>query len=339
MSSTDTDALVAAAEAALRAPSIFNSQPWRWRVSAAGLELSADADRQLPVVDPEHMMSTLSCGIALHHARTALNAEGRSHLVQRLPDPARPDLLARLRITGRHSPDPADVRRYQASLIRHTERRPFEGERVSEQAFDRLRAAAEAEHAYLYRMRPDDVPALAAAVSRAQAIEMADPDYRAELARWTNRPAGRGDGVPADTVPPATPRTVPVREFSTAGPDPDTDTDTDTDTDRAIAPLAEAGTDQAATFAVLSGDGDAPIDWLRAGEAMSAVWLTAVSEGLSVSPISDVAEVPSTRALLRGVLAGIGYPFLALRVGLAEPGSAAPRAPRRDPTEAITLDL
>ena len=78
MSGTDTDALVAAAEAALRAPSIFNSQPWRWHVTADELELLTDPDRQLPVVDPEHMMSTLSCGIALHHARTALSAGKRA---------------------------------------------------------------------------------------------------------------------------------------------------------------------------------------------------------------------------------------------------------------------
>lgn len=328
---TDTGALVAAAEAALRAPSIFNSQPWRWRVTAEVLELSADADRQLAVVDPEHMMSTLSCGIALHHARTALNAEGRSHSVDRLPDPARPDLLARIRLTGTHTPDPADVRRYQASLIRHTDRRPFDGQPLPDAMVDRLRAAAETEHAYLYRMRPDDVPALAAAVSRAQRIEMADPEYRAELARWTNRPTGSGDGVPADTVPATTPRTVPVREFTVTG-------DQTAGRTGGLEPLAAQGTDQAATYLVLAGQADDQLEWLRAGEALSAVWLTAVTEGLSVSPISDVAEVPSTRALLRGVLAGIGYPFLVLRIGNAEPASGAPQAPRRDPHEAITID-
>jgi hypothetical protein len=328
MSRTDTDALVAAAEAALRAPSIFNSQPWHWHVTAEALELSADPDRQLPVVDPEHMMSTLSCGIALHHARTALNAEGRSHTVDRLPDPARPDLLARIRITGTHSPDPADVRRYEASLIRHTDRRPFDGEPLPDVVVDRLRAAAEAEHGYLYRMRTEDVPALAAAVSGAQRVEMADPEYRAELARWTSRPAGSGDGVPADTVPATTPRTVPVREFSAAGEE----------SGGGLEPLAEEGTDQTATYLVLAGESDDRLEWLRAGEALSAVWLTAVTEGLSVSPMSDVAEVPSTRALLRGVLAGIGYPFMVLRIGKAEPVSGVPQAPRRDPAEAITVD-
>jgi hypothetical protein len=331
---TDTGALVAAAEAALRAPSIFNSQPWRWRVTGGGLELSADPGRQLAVVDPEHMMSTLSCGIALHHARTALSAAGYSHAVDRLPDPARPDLLARIRLTGTHPPDPADVRRYEASLIRHTDRRPFDGEPLPRTVVDRLRTVAETEHAYLYRMRSDDVPALAAAVSRAQRIEMADPEYRAELTRWTNRPTDSGDGVPADTVPAPTPRTVPVREFIVAGDQAD---ETGGGTG-GLEPLAAEGTDQTATYLVLAGQADDRLEWLRAGEALSAVWLTAVTEGLSVSPISDVAEVPSTRALLRGVLAGIGYPFLVLRVGNAEPVSGAAQAPRRDPREAITID-
>jgi hypothetical protein len=323
MPSTDTNALEAAAEAALRAPSIFNAQPWRWRVTPDCLELSADPERQLPVVDPEHLMTTLSCGIALHHARIALAAEGRDHEVVRLPDPARPELLARIRVTGHHPPRPADIRRYEATLIRHTDRRPFGAEPVSDDAFDRLRAAGEAERAHLYRLRADDVPGLAAAVSRAQAIHLANPEYRAELARWTNRPEGSGDGVPADTVTPPTRRTVPVREF---------------DIDGSGRLTAGNGIDRGATYAVLAGDTDEPAGWLRAGESLSAILLAAVGEGLSVSPMSEVAEVPGTRALLRGVLAGIGYQFLVLRMGLADPASAVPPTPRREPGDAIDID-
>jgi hypothetical protein len=323
MPTNDTCALEAAAEAALCAPSIFNTQPWRWRVTADSLELFADPDRQLPVVDPEHMMTTLSCGVALHHARVALDAEGRSHEVELLPDRAGSQLLARIRITGSHRPDPADVRRYQTILIRRTDRRLFGEEPVSDEAFDRLRDAAESEHAHLYRMRAEDVPGLAAAVSRAQTIEMADPEYRAELARWTNRPTGSDDGVPADTATAPMRRTVPVREFSTEG------------TGKLA---AGSGTDRSATYAVLAGDVDEPAGWLRAGEALSAVLLTAVDQGLSVSPMSDVAEVPGTRALLRGVLAGIGYPFLALRIGVSDPTTAVPPTPRRDPGDAIDVD-
>jgi nitroreductase len=315
---TNTVALTAAAEAALRAPSIFNTQPWHWHVTAEALELSADPERQLPVVDPDHRLSTLSCGIALHHARVALAAEGYTLDVARLPDPHRPDLLARIRITGHQAPDPADMRRYEASLIRHTDRRVFTDEPVPPEALDRLRDAASAEQVHLHALRPDDVPALASAVAKAQATELADPAYRAELARWTG-----GEGLPPDTVTPPGQRTVPVREFSLGS---------------GGGPAAGEGTDNAAAYAVLAGDTDEPGAWLRAGEAMSAVLLTAVSADLAVSPMSDVAEVPATRALLRGLLAGIGYPYLVLRVGVAEQTAGVPATPRRSAADAIDVD-
>ncbi|MGC9669762.1 Acg family FMN-binding oxidoreductase [Planosporangium sp. 12N6] len=217
MPTTATDALTTAAEAALRAPSIFNTQPWRWRVGPDILELSADPDRQLPVTDPDHRLTTLSCGIALHHARTALAAEGRTDAVDRLPDPARPDLLSRIRITGHRAPTPADIRRYQATLIRHTDRRLFTDQPVSADALGRLRDAAEGQGAHLYLMRAEDIPALAAAVSRAQTVQSAELAYRSELAHWTREAEAGGSGVPADTATPPMPRVVPVREFGIEG--------------------------------------------------------------------------------------------------------------------------
>ena len=66
------DALDEAATAALRAPSIFNMQPWTWRIEAGTLELRADPDGQLVDTGPEGRMLVISCGIALHHAVTAL---------------------------------------------------------------------------------------------------------------------------------------------------------------------------------------------------------------------------------------------------------------------------
>jgi hypothetical protein len=81
------------------------------------------------------------------------------------------------------------------------------------------------------------------------------------------------------------------------------------------------------------------VTWLRAGEALSAVLLTAVELDLAVSPMSDVAEVGGTRELLCGMLSGIGYPYLVLRIGVAEPTSGVPATPRRDPAEVIEMDI
>jgi hypothetical protein len=67
---------------------------------------------------------------------------------------------------------------------------------------------------------------------------------------------------------------------------------------------------------LLGASSDDPLEWLRAGEGLSALWLHAVREGLSVVPLSQVVEVPESRAALQyGVLGGLAVPLLLVRVG------------------------
>src|SRR3954469_15023558 len=84
-------ALELAARASLRAPSVFNTQPWKWRLAGDVLELSSDPARRLGVTDAEGRLLLLSCGGALHHARVHLAAAGCHADVQRLPEAQRPD--------------------------------------------------------------------------------------------------------------------------------------------------------------------------------------------------------------------------------------------------------
>jgi hypothetical protein len=69
---------------------------------------------------------------------------------------------------------------------------------------------------------------------------------------------------------------------------------------------------------------------LRAGEALSAAWLTATTIGVSVVPLSGVVEFAGTWHTLRRLLAGLGHPYLALRLGIANPEEhePPPRTPR-----------
>src|SRR5438046_1283664 len=125
---TTTDALAEAAELARYAPSIHNSQPWRWRVGAGVLDLYLATERQLPVTDPGARLAVLSCGAALHHARTALAAEGLRADVVRLPEPGH---LARITVSGQIPVSPEAMRLVQTIEIRHTDRRPVTGEPVT----------------------------------------------------------------------------------------------------------------------------------------------------------------------------------------------------------------
>ena len=61
---------------ASRAPSVHNTQPWRWLVGSQSLHLYADTSRQLPNTDPDGRDLISSCGAALNHCVVALAALG-----------------------------------------------------------------------------------------------------------------------------------------------------------------------------------------------------------------------------------------------------------------------
>ena len=305
-------ALRECAEAALAAPSIFNTQPWCWQVTDGTLRLWADRGRQLLVADPDGRMLTISCGVALHHARVALAAAGHEALVQLLPVPDEPDLLAEIRITGPRKPTAENLRLREAIRLRRTDRRAFH-DGVPAEVATALVDAAESQCAHLHLVRPSEVSTLALAAAQASALHLADSGYRKELIAWTHRPQWSNDGVPVATAVEPTPRAVPVRDF---------------------VPFRERGmpagpyTDVDAQYAVIFTDQDTPLDWIQAGEALSAALLTATCLGLGTAPISDVTELTVTREQLRRLLSGIGVPQLAVRIGKAPPG-APPPAPRR----------
>lgn len=313
--------LEAAARQALHAPSVFNTQPWRWRITTDTLELRADPDRQLAATDPDGRLLTLSCGAALHHARVFLAAAGWAVTVERRPDPADPALLARLRATGPAHLDVAAARLVDAIPRRRTDRRAYGDRPVPEPVLARLRAAVEAEDAHLHIVRPDQMPMLAVSTGRAADAELADPAYREELRRWTDRPAGSGDGVPTATAVRPGPRRVPLRDHAPGG---------------AAGLTAGADFDRGAAYLILFGEQDEPAAWLRGGEALSALLLTATAEGLASAPLSDAIEVAWPRRMMRDLLAGIGDPYLVVRVGWG-PDDDLPPAPRRTPADVIEV--
>ncbi len=82
---------------------------------------------------------------------------------------------------------------------------------------------------------------------------------------------------------------------------------------------------------MLGTDSDDPDAWLRTGEALSALWLRATTEGLSVVPISQVVEVAETRsALQHDLMDGLMAPQILVRIGWQQISrSEHPRSPRR----------
>jgi len=316
--------LAEAAAAAGFAPSVHNTQPWLWRVHDDVLDLRAARERQLQASDPEGQLLTVSCGAALHHALVALEAEGWQTAVSRMPDPDDPDLLARITLTSRGGVTAEAMRRFQMLGLRHTDRRPVTDIPPDEQAIEAVRRAGSTGGVNVHRLTPDQVGELGSAAARADQIEIMDPEQRAEIAYWVGGDRPDGTGVPMEVIPEAvTPSIVPGRDFVREG-------HLHTGEGRAEA------IDRAAVYLMLFCDGDEPAGWLRAGEALSAAWLTATELGLSVLPFSSVIEVSATRETMRRILAFIGYPQIVLRMGNADPDrSFPPHTPRLPAAQTI----
>lgn len=319
---TPAVALGRAAAMAGYAPSIHNTQPWHWLVHRDSMDLYAEAGRQLPVTDPDRRLLVLSCGTALHHARLALAASGWQPVVTRLPG-GDTHHLAHVEAGKPLEVSWEAVRHVQTIQIRHTDRRPVTGVPIPDTALKAITAAARAEGAALHLLDRDQVIELAAAAAYAQRTEAAESAWQAELAYWAGGDRPAGTGVP-DAVIPATPpqTTVPGRDFGHAGGLP-----------------VSAEHDRGARFAILYGETDTPEAWLRAGEALSAAWLTAVEAGVAVVPMSATVEVASTRLALRRLISGVGQPFLVLRFGIAEQDhEAPPHTPRLAPERTVVKE-
>jgi hypothetical protein len=316
---TTTDTLAEAAAAAGHAPSIHNSQPWRWVAHGDSLDLYREHNMRLRATDPDNRLTTLSCGAALHHARTALAAAGWGTGVARLPDPLAPSHVARITVTDRITVTPQAQRALQTMQLRHTDRRPVTGTPIDDEQLRSITHAVEREGGWLHVLPRDGVVELGAATSAAQQAQSTQPEWQAELAYWTGGARPTGSGVPDTAIPQRpTETTVPSRDFGHTGTLP-----------------VSAEHDRAATFVILYGQQDEALDWLRAGEALSAAWLTATELDVSVLPLSVAVEVAATRVVLRRLLSGLGQPYLVLRLGRGEPGGppGAPRVPAKQVIE------
>jgi hypothetical protein len=294
------DILRQAAVAAGRAPSIHNSQPWRWRVDGANLDLF------LRGTDPATRFAVLSCGAALHHARVHLAAQGADTLVHRMPDPAAPDHLARIRITGRIPVEPVAVLLAQAAEIRQTDRRDAPRRPLDTDKLRCVAMAVRAEGAELRTVRSDQVYALARAEDLARKVMTEEPGWESGRTDWAGDRRPLRAGVPA----------VGRERVAGAG--------------RSLpgTTLIAETHERVAVFAVLHGPGDERPDWLRAGEALSAGWLTATRLDVAVLPLSAVIAVPDARGAVRRLVGGSGWPYLVLRFASAPDESAAGRTPR-----------
>jgi nitroreductase len=299
--------------AATLAPSMHNTQPWRFRLlrDAETIELYADPDRMLPRSDPHGRAVHIACGAALFNLRVAAAAAGRLAVARLLPVPAEPLLLATVRLSGQHRPDEADRDMYAAIPARHTNRGPYSGRPVPPGVLAELAAAAQLEGATLSLPGDDETHRLLRLIADAETDLIGDPAYHEELARWVGGERDK-EGIPGSATGPRDPRgRTPVRDFLPGHP------------------TGYAWFEEQPQLAVLSTATSTKLDWLRAGQAMQRVLLTATQHGIATCPLTQPLETADAWQV-RDPVSGRGTPQLILRIGYGLPAPVTPRRPVRD---------
>jgi nitroreductase len=306
--SYDTADLRQASEAAIRAPSLHNSQPWLLRLRDGAIEVRVDPSRRL-AIGQEGWAARLACGAATYNARLALAAAGRPADVRLHPDPAERDLVARL-TPGRERPATyAESDLYAAIPRRYSNRGPFWPDPVPADVRSKLIDAARTEAAWLdLLVGMTALTAFSEIANSADRVLQRDSRYQTALAAWTH--ADRApDGVPTQAGAPLAESQdlLPQRLFN----------DRPRAHGRDYEPEPLVG--------VLGVAGDRPADQSTAGQALQKVLLTATAAGLDTSMISQPIEVPAARDQLRRSLGRTGVPQIVIRFGYGTPGHHTPR--------------
>lgn len=315
--------VIEALTVACRAPSLHNSQPWRWVLTEGAVDLFADPARTLRAADPAGREALISCGAALDHFRVAMAAAGWDTDVRRLPDPGDPLHIAHIEFT--EAPDVTDSqrRRADAILVRRSDRLPLATPPEWDALTEALRAATHGSGVRLDAVPDEHRHTLARAAQLAEAAHRDDSDYRSELCWWTAAFAAN-DGIPRGALLSAAEshrvevgRTFPITTHSER---------------------RREMTEDDARVVVLSTDGDARDSVLRCGEALSAILLDIAMAGMSSCTLTHVTEISEGRDVVAALLGTTAIPQVLVRVGVAPPmDTPTPPTPRRPIRDMIEI--
>lgn len=318
----DIGVIAKAVELACRAPSLHNSQPWRWVASSTAVDLFADRHRVVRSHDTSGREAIIGCGATLDHFRVAMAAGGWNTTVDQFPDPNQLDHLASIAFTPLDRDKQPWGDRAAAILERRTDRLPFHAPEDWESFEPVLRSSVDDELVTLDVLADDVRPQLVEASRLTQSLRRYDEFYSHELQWWT-APFRLSEGVPPSALVSESERErVEVnRQFPASGHG-----------DR----RAATAQDQAKIL-VLCTPQDTRVAALQCGQVLSTVLLECTMAGLATCTLTHITEVDASREIIQELTGREAFPQVLIRVGTApaieEIPPPTPRRPLREVLE------
>lgn len=310
-----TEVLKRAVLLACRAPSVHNSQPWRWVAEDGILHLYVDHRRMLPGTDYSGREVILSCGAVLNHLCVTMTAAGWEPKIERFPS-MDANHLASVEFSPSDHVTESQQRRAEAILQRRTDRLPL-GRPTYWDLFEPVLRSAFDQSPVSVDVLPDDVrPRLVRASELTEALRRHDSYYHAELEWWTS------SFVLTEGMPPSSlasdkerwrvdvARSFPVRSHA----------------DRRGQVEADW-----AKLLVLSTPEDTRAEVLRCGEVLSTVLLECTVAGMATCTLTHLIELDESRDIVRELIDRRGEPQVLVRAGIAPPMEDLPPATPRRP--------
>ena len=303
----------AIAHAAGLAPSGGNTQPWTMDWDGEDLVIGVQPSRTSNM-DVQYRGSLVGIGAALYNAAAAASAHGVLGPVQIAPGRVVDGPVARLTLGA--GSDPALAARYPGVLTRSSNRQFGTGGTIDPQLAQQLIAAAASRGATLrLLLERDAITAAAEIIAESDRLRYLDETLHRQMMGELSWPGTDSLDVGLDV------RTLELDEsdlakLRVAGRRDVMAYLAQWGVGRALGDVARERIASAAGLAVLTVAGDQIADYVRGGQALAELWITAQAAGLGVHPMSPVflyarqdSDYPDLSPTFAGPLAELSSAF------------------------------
>lgn len=319
LASSPEDQLRFIANYAALAPSPFNTQPWKFRITNRTLEIHPDMSRWLPLMDPSGHDLAMACGAAAANASVACNHFGLKTSIEKNTGAGLgPEWALRVVIQGERRQKTFDALLFYAIRRRHTVRKSFTRRSIAPDFMDEIKVSLGVEGVTATEVGSSAQRKTIADLRSELMHDLFENKARtAEIRKWLgSMDPQRKDGEPAHAS--GIDQLMYYWLSLTGG-------------EEAVAKEAELRHRtrilECPRILVISTPGDQLAHWLDAGIAMENALLRACSPGIQAAYFGQLTYSEATRQRTRKLLGLEGVPQMVLCLGFADSSPSTPRRP------------